>query len=284
MKGLVIWIRGVKDKERGEEVGRQLYGLKERLAEEGILMEVNRVPLGEDRLKDWLFVVDHAAAAEELKKKGFCVLVFLHEENREQDFSGFRYGLEGFEETDGEYFERVYKRGKGEPWEILTTPRCRLRETVPEDVDWFYEIYAEPSVTAYMEDLYEDPEEEKRYVLNYIEKMYGFYGYGMWTVLEKESGRIIGRAGLSHREGFEEPELGFVIGVPWQGQGIAGEVCEAILKYGEERLQFTAIQALVKKENKASIAVCKRLGFEFVEEVEEQGELFSRYLYGKNNN
>ena len=36
----------------------------------------------------------------------------------------------------------------------------------------------------------------------------------------------------SEREGFAEPELGFIIGVGWQRRGYGEEVCRAIMKYG----------------------------------------------------
>jgi len=94
---------------------------------------------------------------------------------------------------------------------ILETDRCLVRETTVEDVEEFYRIYREPSITYYMEDLFPDPAEEREYVRNYIREIYGFYGYGLWTVLCKEKNEVIGRAGLSWRQGFDVPELGFVM-------------------------------------------------------------------------
>lgn len=44
-----------------------------------------------------------------------------------------------------------------------------------------------------------------------------------------EARAVVGRAGVSHREGFPNPELVFLIGVPWQGRGYAAEVCGVIL-------------------------------------------------------
>ena len=71
-----------------------------------------------------------------------------------------------------------------------------------EDVEDFYRIYADPSITRFMEGLYPDVEQEKEYVREYIEKVYTFFEFGVWTVVEKESGSVIGRAGFSYREGF----------------------------------------------------------------------------------
>ena len=72
---------------------------------------------------------------------------------------------------------------------------------------------------------------------------------------------MVGRAGLSVREGYDLPELGFVIGMEWQGRGLAEEVCRGILEYARELLGFERIQVLVHQENAASLHLCRKLGF-----------------------
>ena len=180
-----------------------------------------------------LYVTDNAETAQALQREGKAVLIYLHRGNALQ----------------------------GLPWNILETPRCLIRETTTADVEDFYRIYSHPAITKYMEGLYPEVEQEKQYVREYIEKVYTFYGFGVWTVVEKESGAVIGRAGLSYREGFEDPELGFIIGVPWQRRGYAWEVCRAILGYAAAVLEFTKVQALVETENTASLKLCEKLGF-----------------------
>ncbi len=129
-----------------------------------------------------------------------------------------------------------------------------------------------------MEDLFPEIEEEREYTRNYIEKIYGFYGYGLWSIVCKENQEVIGRAGLSWREGFNTPELGFVIGVPYQRKGYAYEVCKAIIAYGEEELGFEKIQALVREGNEASACLCRKLGFWKEDRVEDKGVWYERYV------
>ncbi|EOS30059.1 hypothetical protein C807_02454 [Lachnospiraceae bacterium 28-4] len=160
----------------------------------------------------------------------------------------------------------------------LETDRCLVRETTVEDVQEFYRIYAEPSITYYMENLFPDPADEREYIRNYIREIYGFYGYGLWTVLRKENDEVIGRAGLNWRQGFDAPELGFVIGVPYQGKGYAYEVCKAIIEYGERELGFQEIQALVRKENEASVCLCRKLGFIWENEAADKGIRYERLV------
>ena len=176
-----------------------------------------------------LFVTDCPEVAQKLSTADFPVLGILRKENKDASFSGVRYLAEGWESITPSYLERVYRRCRGLPWQILETKRCILRETIEADVDAFYRIYEEPSITAFMENLFADREEEIRYTADYRKNMYEFYGYGIWSVILKETGEVIGRAGLDMRRGFEEPELGFVIGVLWQRQGIAEEVCLSLI-------------------------------------------------------
>ena len=225
-----------------------------------------------------LWITDDEETARSLSDRGQAVLIYLHAGNKDSDFSGFVYAVEDIGELDDDYLEKVFRRFLGVPWDILETESCFLRESTMEDVEAFYEIYGEPSMTRYMENLFADHEEERAYIREYIKSQYGFYGFGIWTVVEKQSGQVIGRAGLSYREGYEEPELGFLIGVPWQGRGLATEVCQEILKYGRQQLGFTRFQAMVMPENKASLQVCGKLGFHKADTLTEQGKEYYRLV------
>lgn len=228
--------------------------------------------------QDTLYITDSESAYHALRQQGKYVLPCRHEENRDSDFAGAMYVIEKIEEIDYETVDMAYRRLAGLPWDILTTRRCIVRETTTEDVDSFYRIYAEPEITKYMENLYADRDEEIVYIEDYREKVYGYYGYGMWTVLTKE-GTVIGRAGISWREGFAIPELGFVIGVPWQQQGYAHEVCSAILDYARKELGFTQIQALVMEGNDKSERLCYKLGFHFEERITIEDKMHVRLVW-----
>lgn len=258
---------GVTEMQKGlQEAGMRIVSLKKALAD-GILPKENT-----------LFLTDCPEIAEHFAKNNMPVLGILMPQNENAPFAGVRYLSEGWDDITPIYLERVYRRYRSLPWQILETERCILRETTEADVDAFYRIYAEPSVTAFMENLFPDREEELCYMADYREKVYALYGFGIWSIILKETGEIIGRAGLDMRRGFAEPELGFVIGVPWQRQGLAEEVCRAVLRYGEEELGFTKVQALTEQENTASLALLKKLGFVFDGEYQEMGKEYLRYL------
>ncbi|MCM1063060.1 MAG: GNAT family N-acetyltransferase [Eubacterium sp.] len=232
----------------GKGDGKQLYYYKEyRLDIDG---------------KEYTFVItDCGEGARKLRAAGVPVAVYLHPGNKDQDLSDFLYAVEDPEDIDTDYMKKACRRLLGLPWDILETARCLIRETTVEDVDGFYEIYRHPAITEFMEDLYPEKEQEREYIRQYIEQVYTFWEFGVWTVVEKDNGAVIGRAGFSYREGFEEPELGFIIGVPWQRRGYAEEVCRAILDYGRDVLGFGTVQAFARPENIASMNLCDKLGF-----------------------
>lgn len=209
-----------------------------------------------------LFITDSAAQYDIWHEQGNYVLPYRHEENKGERFPGAEYMIERIEDIDYEVVDMAYRRLAGIPWEIFRTRRCIVRETIVEDVDSLYDIYEEPAITEYMEGLYEDRDAEIAYVQDYRRRMYGFYGYGIWTILTRKDEKVIGRAGISWREEFDVPELGFVIGVPWQRQGYAYEVCTEILKYAWKEIGFKQMQALVMEHNRKSAALCRKLGFE----------------------
>lgn len=279
LQKILLWIENQKYRE-------ELDDWKRSLAEAGITVEsIDREKVEEEKCpitdackEGELWITDSAQRVMQLNKGGHGVLVFLHEENWEQDFSGIMYACEKPWELDVDYLDKVYRRYHAIPWDILETDRCVLRESCVEDVEDFYEIYSVPEVSRYTDPLRANREQERQFIRDYIEKMYGFYGFGIWTILTKDTKEVIGRAGFFYREEYEDVEIGYLIGAKWQRQGYASEVCKAILEFGREELGFDRVQAFVRLENEVSLKLCEKLGFECVEEVELQQEKHWRLI------
>lgn len=229
-----------------------------------------------------LIVTDSSLVFNCLHGEGYYVIALYHEKNRQQTFQDARYVVENLSELEYRSYEEAFQRLAGLPWSILETNRLKVRESTVFDVEEFYRIYSDPSITYYMEDLFPEKEQEIAYMKAYVDQIYGFYGYGLWTVILKETGKIIGRAGLSVREGYELPELGFVIDVEHQRQGYAFEVCSAILNYAKSELEFEAVQALADENNVASVHLLEKLGFVFDRNVtisDRHYKLFIKKFY-----
>lgn len=167
---------------------------------------------------------------------------------------GTRYAVESLAELDIGYLERVRRRYNHIPWDIGETERCLIRELSLSDLPALYELYDKPGMTDYVEPLY-DYETELEYQKAYIENMYGFYEYGMWLVFSKETGELIGRAGLEHNE------MGYMIAPELWNRGYATEVCRFIIDYARENTDFEELYCRIDERNVASVRLAKKLGF-----------------------
>jgi [ribosomal protein S5]-alanine N-acetyltransferase len=83
------------------------------------------------------------------------------------------------------------------------------------------------------------------------------------ALILRETGRLIGGAGLNVEESHCRAELGYWIGLPYWGQGYATEAASALVCYGFEELRLHRIFASHFRGNEASARVLKRLGMHF---------------------
>lgn len=180
-------------------------------------------------------------------------------------------------DLDPAFAERDRCRKAGIPVTIAETERLLIRETVMEDVPALYEMRRKPGMGAYMEPMQPTLEEEMEFMKAYIRHMYAFYDFGLWTVLERESGVIVGRAGLFLSKLLEEGvELGYMIAPDRQRRGYALECGRAILDYAAEVLDLAEIHVLADRRNQASIRTAGGLGFAEYEIIQKDG---AEYLY-----
>ena len=223
--------------------------------------------------KELLCLVETDAEEKAALEQGFFCIGYLNPELSGQKLSGCRILLEGFEEIDREFLEQVHTRALGLPVRIAETRRLILREMTLADL---------PALNALCrENGYDEMGEEEAKA--YIRYMYGLYQCGMWVVLEKESGRIIGRAGFGIADYLPEAELdlGYLIDMPYRRQGYGEEACRAALDYGRDWLELQRISAYVEKENQASVHLLEKLGFqrqrEFLYRVSGRKKQMYRY-------
>lgn len=226
-----------------------------------------------------LFITDLPYMYTKAVRKKVASLPVALSQDKMDAFHGAKYLLGGLDGIGFLYLNRIYQRHHNIPWRILETERTIVREMTVEDVDSLYEIYKEPSITKYTDNLFQDKEEEKAYTREYIETIYYFLEFGVWIVQDKQNPDvIIGRAGLSMREGFEEPELGYIIAVPYQKKGYATEVCMAIIRYAKEQLAFKKLRIVMSKDNIASRRLCAKLGFTPAGSLEVNGKEMEQYV------
>ena len=209
-----------------------------------------------------LFIITDSVAVTEYadEMKTACVVINTGT-SRGKTFPKVLYFIEDIEYITLSRITKMWERYHGIPWTIATTKRLVIREQTIGDIEALYEIYSDKEVTKYTEDLFEDPEEERAYLHDYIEKQYRFYEFGIWALTLKDDGRLIGRAGISVREGFDIPEVGYVVGKKYQRCGYAGEALAAIIEYAEEELGLDRLIAFTKEKNIPSVRLLRSLGF-----------------------
>ena len=202
----------------------------------------------------------------------------LSEYAADSDFTGVLYCIEDIAAMDYGMIERMYRRYKHIPWTIAVTDRLVVREQTLDDIDDLYEIYSDPSTYKYTDNLYEDRDKEAAFMRDYIENQYNLYEYGIWAVERRSDGKLIGRAGISDREGVSEPEIGYVIAAGCRRQGYAREALEAIIRYASEELGMDRLAAYTMADNDASAGILKKLGFAKSGEHEISGRMHDKYV------
>jgi [ribosomal protein S5]-alanine N-acetyltransferase len=147
---------------------------------------------------------------------------------------------------------------------IAETERLRIRKFEMGDLDALAPIMAKPEMFRHS---YRGPQsrEETRAMLERFLQRYERDGSGPYAVLLKETGALIGFAGLPVHEidGVKEIEVGYGIDPAYQGQGYAAEATKACRDYAFQRLGAKRVVSIIKKDNEASLKVAAKLGMTF---------------------
>lgn len=227
-----------------------------------------------------LWIVNTDVEIKLAKKYNIATIGYMDKSIEGQGLWGTDYVVEDFDDIDDELKVKVFKRHHRIPWIIAETERCVIREFDMPDLPELFELYNKPGITDFVEPLYEY-KEEAVYEKAYIENMYRYFGYGMWVVFDKESGKMIGRAGLEHREYNpeigNELEIGYLFAPEYQHKGYATEVCSFILDFAKNNTEFEEISCLINQQNTASIKLIERLGFDFERQVESENVMMNKY-------
>ena len=194
-------------------------------------------------------------------RRGQAAVMVLNEETPSLDMEGIPYVVYANDLPDIRYFQRVYERVKGIPWTVGETKRCILREMIPTDGEAFLQLYRETPGARFLKDGCETAEKWAAFIEDYRNHMYRFYEFGMWTVILKETGEIIGRVGLSMGGNEGIPQLGYFIAALWQRRGLALEVSLEVLRIAKEELSLERLLLYTAPDNPASIKLAGKLGF-----------------------
>lgn len=148
----------------------------------------------------------------------------------------------------------------------LETERLYLRELTTDDFTALYDVLADSDIMEHYPYTFDDNR-----VMNWITKnieRYRIFGFGLWAVVLKETGEMIGDCGITMQNinGSIKPEIGYHIKKNYQRQGYAKEAAQKCRDWTFENTPFNTIYSYMKETNVASCATAMANGMHKVDE------------------
>jgi RimJ/RimL family protein N-acetyltransferase len=150
---------------------------------------------------------------------------------------------------------------------VLETSRLILREFRPEDVDALSLTLSDPETMRFYPAPFDRAGVENWIFHNLVR--YKEHGHGLWAMLLKSSGELIGDCGLTVQpvDGTDEVEIGYHVRRDLWGQGLATEAARACRDFGFARLPVERLISLIRPENLPSCRVAEKNGMTVWKEV-----------------
>ena len=103
------------------------------------------------------------------------------------------------------------------------------------------------------------------------------FGYGLFSVILKESGELIGDCGLEQMQDQGAAELGYDFRSDFWNQGFATEAALAVRDYALNVLQLPRLISLIRVGNLSSKRVAEKVGMMLAEEFTRDGIQYWKY-------
>ena len=140
----------------------------------------------------------------------------------------------------------------------LETPRLLLRPPRLEDFDAWADFMADEVATRYIGGVQPRATAWRGFMC--MCGAWAMTGVAMFSVIEKATGRWVGRLGPWNPEGWPEPEVGWGIAREHWGKGYASEGAAAARDYAFDVLGWKRVIHCIDPDNQASAGVARKLG------------------------
>jgi [ribosomal protein S5]-alanine N-acetyltransferase len=161
---------------------------------------------------------------------------------------------------------------------LLETDRLLLREFDEADALAYYSLGSDPLITRYTG---APPLTSLEQALEVLRSNpladYQRRGFGRWACVLRQSGAVIGFAGLKWLDELQEVDLGYRLLPAYWGRGLATEASQAALNYGLRHLKLQRVIGLVDPANLASVRVLEKLGMTRTGMLEYRGDQVLQY-------
>ncbi len=146
----------------------------------------------------------------------------------------------------------------------IKTKRLEIRKFVKEDLKDFKKLLDIPEVPGWQMQR-ERAEDFLQWHIGKYKKMDVISDVVCFGLFEKESGEIIGAAGLGEHDDLHETEIFYHLLPDKRGSGYATEAAKAITLWGLTEYDLSYIVGTADEKNIASRVVLEKCGYELVD-------------------
>ena len=158
----------------------------------------------------------------------------------------------------------------------LETKRLVLRPMLESDFESLLLIFTDPKVMAAFNHPLFNLEQMSRWLSRNL-KHQNEFGYGLFSVILKETGELIGDCGLEVMEDMGAAELGYDFRSIFWNQGYATEAATAVRDYAFDILKLPQLISLIRVGNFASRRIAEKVGMTLVEDLDRYSIRYWKY-------
>ena len=157
---------------------------------------------------------------------------------------------------------------------VLETERLLMRQLEQRDFADLAEILQDPQVMYAYEHHFTDADVQAW--LRRQQARYAAYGFGLWALIDKRTGQMVGQAGLTWQpcEGEQVLEIGYLLKRRFWHMGYAQEAAAACVRHAITQLGAQKVCSIIKTDNIPSIRVAQAIG------MTKEKEFTARYYNG----
>ena len=159
---------------------------------------------------------------------------------------------------------------------VLETERLILREMDHNDYDALYAVLADSDIMEHYPYTF-DEARVRSWIARNIER-YQTDGFGLWAVVLKETGEMIGDCGITMQliHGTMQPEVGYHIRADQQRKGYASEAAAGCIRWAFANHDFSAVYSYMRYTNIPSQRTAMKNGMKLIEEYEDPDNTYTR--------
>jgi RimJ/RimL family protein N-acetyltransferase len=148
----------------------------------------------------------------------------------------------------------------------LTTPRLTLTPVALDDFDDLAELWRDERFTLPIAGRGPLTREEVWFRLLRDLGHWSALGIGNWSIRTSDTHHYVGSVGVldyrrESRPPMEAPELGWGVGIRFQGQGLAREALDRALDWCDQTLQAPRTVCMIDPPNAPSLKLADRVGY-----------------------